>query len=130
MKHLSQQMLSMDLRRTSLEGYRRRLREQLRHPGLSADERVRLQRLVAASGNPKIYDASESPAPGAIDPGPMPAKPIEIDLATATHDSLSRFSHTRLYTYATQHGLDVSSGKTKAEIVETILASAERGRPS
>lgn len=130
MKHLSQQMLTMEVRRSALERYRHQLREQLRRPGLSAEERSRLQRALATAGSPKIYDASEPPAPGSIDPGPMPAKPIEIDLATATHDSLSSFTHARLYLYAIQHGLDVNSGETKAQIAEAILAYAQRGRSS
>lgn len=123
-------MLTMELRRSSLERYRQQLRDQLRSPGLSIEERSRLQRALATAGRPKIYDASEPPVPGSIDPGPMPAKPIEIDLATANHDSLSRYTHTRLYLYATQHGLDVNSGDTKAQIAAAILAHAQRGRSS
>jgi hypothetical protein len=80
-------------------------------------------------GKPKVYTNSGPPQPGAIDPGPMPAVEIEIDLDSATHDSLSTILHSRLYLYARQEGLEVSPGDTKAQIVTTILGSSQGENP-
>ena len=127
MKHLSQQMLSMELRRPFLDRHRQYLREVLRRPGLSAGERLRLSQELTTAGSPKDYDTE--PQPGAVDPGPMPVTPIAIDLAEATHDSLATLSHARLFLFATQQNIDVRHGNTKAQVIEAILGSVQGETP-
>lgn len=130
MKHLSQQMLSDALRKPYLDRMRSTLRERLRRPGISTEERAYLQTELAKVGAPKVYSAEEPSPPGAIDPGPMPVVPIQIDLANATHDSLSALPHTRLYLYAVQQGLEVHASDTKALIILKLLkhsGSTENG---
>ena len=125
MKHLSQQMIGMELRAPHLQRYRRELQTALRKPGLTAPERERYQQYLALVGQPKVYSSSESPQPGALDPGPMPVVALELDLENATVDSLSILPHSRLYLYARQEGLEINPGDTKAQIVKTILGSSQ-----
>lgn len=113
----------MELRKPHLQRWRRKLQETLRQPGLSAMERDRAVTMLAVIDKPKDYKWDEAPQPGAIDPGPMPTVDIEMDLESATFDTLSTESHTRLYLYAHQEGLEVSPGDTKAVIIKMILAS-------
>lgn len=129
MKHLSQQMIGMDLRTPHIQRYRRILGDLLRRPGLTAAERENHQRSLDLLGKPKVYSNSEPPPPGAIDPGPMPAVEIELDLDSATHDSLSTIPHSRLYLYARQEGLEVNPGDTKAQIVTAILGFSQGENP-
>jgi len=119
----------MELRRPHLQRYRRRLQREIVRPGLSNEERRRLQQTLQRTGAPKIYSLNEPPPPGALDPGPMPAVEIEIDLDGADHDSLSALPHSRLYLFARQQGLDVNPGDTKVTIVSTILAHAQGEDP-
>jgi len=127
MKHLSQQMIDSEIRKPHLQRYQKDLRAVLRRPGLTAEERGCFSRRLALSGKPKVYDPSETPRPGALNPGPMPPAGLEFDLESASADSLSTISHTRLYLYAQQEGLKVDPSDTKAQIIKTILESNEGG---
>lgn len=129
MKHLSQQMIGMDLRAPYIQRYRRQLQELLRQPGLTEAERENFQKKLDFVGKPKVYSDSEPPKPGAIDPGPMPLVELELDVGSATFDSLSVMPHSRLYLYARQEGLEVNPGDTKAQIVTTILGSSQGDNP-
>jgi hypothetical protein len=124
-KHLSQQMVSLELRRPHLKRFRRALQKRLRSPGLDGDTRRALERQVHGLGGPKVYSADDPPPPGAIDPGPMPVDPIDLPL-TSTYESLSATPHTRLYLFALQQGLDIHPGNTKAQLVLTILSYFQR----
>jgi hypothetical protein len=118
-------MIGMDLRGPHIQRFRRRLKRELVRPGLTNEERGRVERTLENAGAPKIYSLDEPPPPGAVDPGPMPPVEIELDLDGATHTTLSALPHSRLYLYARQQGLDVNPGDTKATIVETILADPQ-----
>jgi len=128
-KHLSQQMISIELRKPHLQRQRRRLQEKLRQPGLVATDRITYQNMLGFLGKPKEYKWDEAPQPGAIDPGPMPVVEIELELEDATFDTLSALPHSRLYLYAHQEGLEVKPGDTKAVIVKTILADHQGEEP-
>jgi len=129
MKHLSQQMIGMDLRSPHIQRWRRKVQREMRRPGLSGDERDRLRRFLQTLGQPKVYSFNEPPQPGSLDPGPMPQADVEIDVDGATYDSIAALPHTRLYMYARQHGLETNPGDTKAQIVKTILATIQGGNP-
>lgn len=129
MKHLSQQMIGMDLRGPQIQRARRRLQREMQRPALSAEQRERLNHYLENLGKPKVYSFDEPPKPGALDPGPMPQPAVEIDVGTATYDSISSLPHTRLYMYARQHGLQVNPGDTKAQIVKAILADIQGENP-
>lgn len=129
MKHISQQMISMDLRGPVLRRYRAQIKDRLRRPGLTKDEHAQLHRQLKLVGEPKVYSDSEPPPPGAIDPGPMPPVEIELDLDNASYDSLSPHAHSRLYLYARQEGLDVKAGDTKAQVINLILRSIQGEKP-
>lgn len=129
MKHLSQQMIEMELRAPHLQRYRRELQVALRKPGLTTGERELFQSQLVRVGAPKVYDSSEPSQPGALDPGPMPPVVLELDLEAASFDSLSTIPHSRLYLYARQEGLEVDPGDTKAQVVKTILGSIQGENP-
>lgn len=118
MKHLSQQMISMGLRRPHLKRRRRRLHNTLASPSLSSDQRRVLERELEGLGGPKVYDADDPPRPGSLQGGQAP---LSLDLEGATHETLVAVPHTTLYLYALQHDLEVLPGDTKAQVVNTIL---------
>lgn len=120
MKHLSQQMLQMELRRPHLRRMRARVTEMLRRPGISPEEATTLRARLEVSGSPKHY-GSESISAAAIDPGPMPSPPVELK-PDLTFSLLANLPHARLYSYATQQGLDVRPNYTKAQIATTVWA--------
>lgn len=121
MKHLSQQMLSPELRRPHLKKYRRALQKRLRGHGLDADSRRALEREIHGLGAPKVYSADDPPPPGAIHPGVVLAEHLVFP-PDSTYDQLSATPHTRLYLYAIQQDLDVHPGNTKAQLVNAILS--------
>jgi len=121
-KHLTQQMISTDLRKPFIQKRRRKLQQLLRQPGLSATERDRFRAQLDGLGKPKVYKWDE-PQPGAIDPGPMPVVAIELDLDDATFETLSKQPHSRLFLFAQQQGLEIKPGETKAKVINTILAA-------
>lgn len=123
MKHISQQMLSMELRRPHLRRWRRRLNRILSSPGLSDDRRRVIEREIHGVGQPKVYDADDPPTPGALQGGTRPT--VHLDLQNATHETLSSVPHTTLYLYALQHDLEVATGDTKAQVVSAILNHRE-----
>ena len=94
---------------------------------LSPGTRRRLLGELARLGQPKIYRAEATPPPGALDPGPMPRPDIELDLETATVESLSATPHTRLYLYARQQGLEVNPADTKVQTIGKILDAIQGG---
>jgi len=98
-------------------------------PGLKATERDRLRVFLTGLGKPKDYKWDEEPQPGAIDPGPMPAVTIEVDLDGATFETLAALPHSRLYLYANQEELDIKPGDTKAVIVKAILTAIQGENP-
>lgn len=119
MRHIAQSMISMEVRQPYLKRYKRKLRESLQNPGLSGSERAHVQEKFDNAGKPRVYDAKASPSPGAIDPGPMPQPPIQIpDLS---RDALALETHTRLFLFARQLGLEVQPNNTKAQVIEVIL---------
>lgn len=118
MKHLSQQMISMEMRRPHLRHMRRRLQQKLGSPGLSSDQRRVLERELHGVGAPKVYDVDDPPPPGALRGGER--SPIELDLEGATHETLAAVPHTTLYLYALQHDLEVLPGDTKAQVASAI----------
>lgn len=120
MKHVSQQMISVEVRRPYLRKHRRRLQKALSSPGLSADQRRVLERDLRNVGDPKVYDADDPPRSGALRGGD--AGPVQLDLEGASHETLAAVPHTTLYLYALQQDLKVSPGNTKAQVVSTILA--------
>ena len=122
MKHLSQQMLSIELRKPYIEKQRRRLKEKLRNHGLSVMGREVFRKTLEGLGKPKKYTWDEDPQPGAIDPGPMPVVTLELELDGATFETLYVLPHSRLFLYAQQQGLEVKPGDTKAVVVQTVLA--------
>jgi len=125
MKHLAQNMISIELRAPYLKRQEKRLKEALRRPGIRAEERTLLLQLLDRLGKPKEYLEDESPPPGAIDPGPMPPVEIELDLDEMNFENLSTIPHAKLYLYAQQKGLEVKPGDTKAVIVKTILTATQ-----
>lgn len=127
MRHLSQQMLTEEIRRPHLKRHRRRLQRALQDLTLGPETRKRFMAELAGLGKPKVYDASEPPLPGALNPGPMPQPAIELDLETSTIESLSAIPHTRLYLYALQEGLEVNPGDTKVQTIKTILDAIQGG---
>jgi hypothetical protein len=120
MRHIAQQMIAVEVRRPYLNRYRRRLRESLQNPGLAGSERTFVQEKLNNAGKTKIYDAEAPSPPGAIDPGPMPQPPIEVD--DSTRESLMAETHTRLFLFAKQLGLEVQPNFTKAQVIETLLS--------
>lgn len=104
-----------------MQQYRRKLREHARQPGLTPDERQRVTRMLGELDKPKQYRPDDPPQPGALDPGPMPPAGIDLGSDSSTFESLSKHTHSRLYLYAIQEGLNVNPGDTKAKIVQTIL---------
>ena len=119
MRHISQQMISMEVRKPALHRYKRKLRDALQNPGLSATERAQVKERYDIAGTTKVYDAEAPPSPGAIDPGPMPQPPIELD--SSSLESLSAETHTRLFLFARQLGLEAQPNNTKAQVVEMLL---------
>jgi hypothetical protein len=120
MKHISQQMLTMDVRRPHLDSYRKSLRASLSRSDLSVEEMNRLRRELRDLGRPKVYAAQEPPAWG-IDSGPMPEAPLDLDHVTA--DDLLAFPHQRLRRVADRHAVVLEPGDTKALIIQKILAA-------
>jgi len=55
----------------------------------------------------------------------MPVMAIEIETEDMTFESLSTLSHSRLFQYARQEGLDINPGDNKAVIVNAILAASQ-----
>lgn len=129
MRHLSQQMIGMDLRSPHLQRQRRRLRRELQRVDLGGKERRRLEQMFHRVGEPRVYSLDEPPPPGALDPGPMPNIRVEVDVEGATHDTLDAYPHARLYLYARDRGLEVRPGDTKATIVQAILAASQGEDP-
>jgi hypothetical protein len=127
MKHLSQQRISMEMRRPFVRKWRRTLQRRLASPGLSADARRVLERDIHNLGEPKIYNADDPPPVGARRGGE--GAPVKIDLNAATAESLTSIPHTKLYLYALQHDLEVAPGDTKAQVVQTILGHAKGEAP-
>lgn len=123
MKHLSQQMISMEMRRPHIRRLRRRLQRTLSQPGLNPEQRRMYERQLNGLGEPKVYDADDPPPPGARHPGGRP--PVKLDVEEATHESLAAVPHTTLYLYALQHDLEVVPGDTKAQVVNKILSNAQ-----
>jgi hypothetical protein len=121
MKHLSQQMIASDVRRPHLRRYRKSLLRRLSSGNLSDDVRRVLERDLQNLGKPKTYDPNDPPPPGALRGGRSPLVDLGVDAEDATFESLSKFPHTRLYLYALQKDLEVRSGDTKAQVVDTIL---------
>lgn len=126
MKHLSQQMISMELRRPHLRRWRRTLQRRMSSPGLTSDSRRVLEREIRSVGEPKIYDADDPPPVGALHPGERP--PVRLDLDGATHETLAGVPHTSLYLYALQNDLEVVPGDTKAQVIKKILSHAQGER--
>lgn len=120
MKHVSQQMISMELRRPYLKRRRRQLQRQMRHPGLDPEARRRIEREIHNLGDPKVYSADDPPPPGAMFPGPMPAAEIDIP-PDSSIEQLSAIPHTRLYLYALKRDLDVHPGNTKIQVAKAVL---------
>lgn len=127
MKHLSQQMLLKELRRPHERRMRSRLLEHLRRPSLPPEEAALLRRRIANTGFPKTYEP-EPVLADAVDPGLMPIGPIELDLTQLSYTSLSNLSHSLLFSYAIQRGLDVKPSATKAQIVSAVWTLAQGGR--
>lgn len=125
MKHLAQNMISIELRAPYLKRQQKKLKEALRRPGISAEERKFLLQLLDGLGKPKEYLEDAVPPPGAIDPGPMPPVEIELELDEMNFENLSTIPHTKLYLYAQQEGLEVKPGDTKAVIVKKILTATQ-----
>lgn len=123
MKHLSQQMLSTELRQPHLRKRRRELRQSLSSPSLTEERRRVVRRDLENIGKPKIYDDTD-PAPVGALPNPD-SGPVVLDLEDVSHDTLVQIAHTTLFTYALQQGLPVLPGNTKAQIVTTILANTK-----
>lgn len=125
MRHVSQQMISLEVRRPHLKRRRRVLQKQLRNPGADMETRRRIERQIRNLGEPKVYSADDPPPPGAIDPGPMPIGDVEMP-SDPSHETLSAMPHTQLYLFAVQQGLEVHSGNTKVQVIETILKHLRR----
>jgi hypothetical protein len=119
-------MLASGLRRPYLLRMRSRLLEQMRRPGIPQVDVVFLRRRLAGLGLPKSYEEAEPPTSTSVDPGPMPRPPVELDVST--YDSLSAHSHSLLFSYAVQHGLDVKPNDTKAQIVSAVWALVQGER--
>lgn len=120
MKHLSQQMLAVEVRRPHLRSHRRRLQRALATPGISPERRRAIERDLNNLGKPKVYDPDDPPEPGALNGGPRPPVQIQLD-SNSTRETLLSIPHTKLYLYALQHDFDVHPGDTKAKVVDTIL---------
>ena len=125
MKHLAQNMISIELRAPYLKRREKQIKEALRRPGISAEERKLLLQFLDMLGKPKEYSEGEEPPPGAIDPGPMPPVEIKLEVEEMNFENLSTILHSKLYLYAQQEGLEVKPGDTKAVIVQTILTATQ-----
>lgn len=125
MRHVSQQMISLEVRRPYLKQRRRALQKQLRNPGVDAETRRRIEGQIGKLGEPKIYSADDPPPPGAINPGPMPVGDVQLP-PDPSHETLSAMPHTRLYLFAVQRDLEVHPGNTKVQVIETILSHLRR----
>lgn len=120
MKHLSQQMLAVEMRRPYLRSHRKRLHRALATPGISPERRRVLERELNNLGKPKVYDPDDPPLPGALNGGPRPSVQLQLD-SNSSRDVLLALPHSQLYLYALQHDLEVHPGDTKAQVVSTIL---------
>ena len=129
MHHVSQQQISIEVRRPHINRFKKRLIRMLQTPGLDSETRQRYQAQLDKLGEPKVYTREGQAPPGAINPGPMPTDPPDIDFDTATASSLSQQLHTNLVRHALQMELDVQPSNTKAQIVQAILGHIAGGNP-
>jgi len=125
MHHVSQQMLSIEVRSPHQARFKRRIQRLLQTPGLSAEARVNYKKILDAVGEPKVYDRNGEAPPGAIDPGPMSVGPPAIDFASATEDSLGKVLHTDLVRHAILLDVDVPKTASKAQLIRLLLAQAK-----
>jgi len=121
MHHFSQQQIAIEVRRPHINRFKRRIVRALQTPGLDAETRQRYQAQLAKLGEPKVYTREGQAPPGAIDPGPMPTDPPDIDFDNATASSLSEHLHTNLVRHALNLELEVQPSDTKAQIISVIL---------
>jgi len=129
MHHVSQQQISIEVRRPHINRFKKRLIRMLQTPGIDSETRQRYQVQLDKLGEPKVYTREGHAPPGAIDPGPMPTDPPPIDFDTATASSLSQHLHTNLVRHALRMELVVQSSDTKAQIVQAILGHIAGGNP-
>jgi hypothetical protein len=80
-------------------------------------------------GEPKVYLRGAPAPPGAIDPGPMPEDPPDIDFDSATEESLGKELQTNLVRHAIQLELDVPPTASKAQVIGLILAHVQGENP-
>jgi len=125
MHHVNQQMLSIELRRPHQARFKRRIQRMLQSPGLDAEARAGYKETLDHIGEPKVYNRNGLAPPGAIDPGPMPEGPPDIDFASATEDSLGKELHTNLIRHAILLEVDVPKTASKAQVIHLLLAHAQ-----
>lgn len=129
MHHLSQQMLSIEVRRPHQASYKRKLQRLLQTPGLTAELRAMYQSDLDMIGEPKVYLRGAPAPPGAIASGPMPEDLIAIDFDSATEETLGKELQTILVRHAIQLGLDVQTTASKAQVIALLLAHAQGENP-
>jgi hypothetical protein len=129
MHHISQQMISIEVRRPHINRFKRRLVRAIQTPGLDGETRQRLQTQITKLGEPKVYTKEGQAPAGAIDPGPMPGDPPFIDFDKATASSLTEHLHTHLVQHAINMELDVNTSDTKAQVINLILEHIQGGNP-
>jgi len=120
MPFISQRELGLNLRSKSEKDYRAQLRAALLNPGLSAEQRRDIQVRLAQVGQPRMYDASSPPLPGAIElaPAPVVSGKAVLPEAILAPESLQGMSKADLQALARRRGLP-SSG-TRTDLMERL----------
>lgn len=119
MPFLTQRDLSSALRAQAEKTYRDQLRAALQNPALTAEQRRDLRARLTQVGQPKVYDASLPPLPGAIElppPPPIVETPALPDLDIRVVQGMKKGELQQL---AVQRGLD-STG-TRADLIKRLV---------
>ena len=109
MPFIAQRQLAEALRSKAEADYRKQLRASLSTPGLPAEQRREIQRLLGMVGQPKVYDAGSPPLPGAI------VLPPSMDPL-----SLKGMKKGELVALAKRAGVPTKG--TKADLIDRLLA--------
>ena len=121
MPFISQRQIGLNLRSKAEKDYKAQLRSALLNPTLSAEQRLDIRARLARVGQPRVYDASSPPLPGAIQLPSQPVVAMKIPaLPELDHAALQGMKKTDLQELAGQRGVPTTG--TRANIIQRLLA--------
>jgi len=133
---ISRQQIPSKVRGPHEERYKKELRQALRNPTISLDQRAYIRTKLAESGQPKEYRTDSPLPPGAIDPrtdadisAPESVEQTPVPETVSLYPdkkNLLRLRKTQVLAVASQEEVpDVQDTMTKPQLVEAIVANRE-----